>query len=56
MSKSQFPTMLLHRLMEKPDVIKQFQHTKTCIIVIPAAHTGQTVLRTQPARITVLFF
>ncbi len=54
--ESQFPTMLLHRVIEKPDVLKQFQRTKTCVIIIRATHTGQTVIHTQPARIAVLFF
>jgi hypothetical protein len=54
--ESQFPTMLLHRVMEKPDILKQFQRTKTCVIVIHATPTGQMVLHTQQARIAVLFF
>jgi hypothetical protein len=56
MGKSQFPIMLLHRAMEKLDVLEQFQRTKTCVIVIRATHIGQTVLHTQPPRIAVPFF
>jgi len=42
--------------MEKPDILKQFQRTKTSVIVIRATHTGQTALHNQQARIAILFF